>query len=358
MAEIDELGYSSEEFTGKREAKKNPADSTQDLSGGKKAAILMVSIGTELAGELFKKMSVKEVELLVKEISQLGNFSDEIKISVLKEFNELLKANSYINIGGIDYAKAILEGSLGSLRASEIINRIVYSKKGPFDMLKKADVSQIQNFIQKEMPQTIALLLSYLDPKKAAEVLAGLPSEKQADVAKRIATIQQISPDMIRDVDRVLEQKIMSLSGSDVLLAGGIDTAVEILNVVERAVEKNIIESIEETDPELAEEIKKRMFVFDDIILLDDRAIQRVIQEVDNVELAKGLKGTTERVKEKIFTNMSQRAGDLIREEIEYMGPVRLREVEEVQQKIVAIIRKLEDQGEIVISRGEQETFV
>ncbi len=349
---------SNDPFIDQDEKKQPELKTMESLTGSEKAAILMVSIGNELAGELFKKLSVKEVESLVREISQLGKFSNEVKIAVLREFNELLEANSYINIGGVDYAKSILEESVGNVRATEIINRLIYSKKSPFDFLKKADVTQIQNLVQKEMPQTIALILSYLDPKKASEVLANLPPEKQADVAKRIATLRQISPDMIRDVDRVLEQKIMSFSGSDVLLAGGIDTAVEILNVVERAVEKNIIESIEETDAELAEEIKKRMFVFDDIALLDDRSIQRVIQEVDNVELAKAIKGTTERVKEKILANMSSRAGKLIKEEIDYMGPVRLREVEEIQQKIVAIIRRLEEQGEIIISRGEQEIFV
>ncbi len=338
--------------------KKIEISEEKDISGKQKAAILMVSLGNEIASDLFKKLSAKEVESLVLEISQLGKFSNDVKLSVLKEFNDILSANEYINIGGVDYARSILETSLGTLRASEIINRIIYSKKGPFDLLRKADVPQIQSLIQKEMPQTIALLLSYLEPKKASEVLAGLPPQQQAEVAKRIATIRQISPDMIRDVDRVLEQKIMAMSGSDVLVAGGIDTAVEILNVVERGVEKNIIETIEDTDPELAEEIKKRMFIFDDIVLLDDRSIQRVIQEIDNSELAKALKGTNERVKEKLFSNMSSRAGELIKEEIEYMGPVRLREVEEVQQKIVTIIRRLEDQGEVVISRGEQETFV
>ena len=328
------------------------------LTGKQKAAILMVALGNEVASDLFKKLSVKEVESLVLEISKLGNFSNDVKLNVLKEFNDILSANEYINMGGVEYARSILESSLDPLRASEIINRIIYSKKGPFDLLRKADVTQIQSLIQKEMPQTIALLLSYLEPKKASDILASLSSEQQTEVARRIATIRQISPDMLRDVDRVLEQKITAMSGSDVLVAGGIETAVEILNVVERGVEKNIIESIEDTDPELAEEIKKRMFIFDDIVLLDDRSIQRVIQEVDNPELAKALKGTTDRVREKLFSNMSSRASELIKEEIEYMGPVRLREVEEVQQKIVTIIRRLEEQGEVVISRGEQETFV
>lgn len=328
------------------------------LSGSVKVAILMVALGDETSGEIMKNLGPKEIEPLIYEISQLPNFTNDVKYQVLQEFNELLIAQDFLNTGGVSYAKALLERSLGSIRAAELINRIVYYKKGPFDILKKADATQIQNFIQKEMPQTIALVLSYIEPIKASEVLSLLPSDKQAEVAKRIATMKQISPDMIKDVERVLERKLSALSRDSILMSGGIDTAVDILNVADRSTERNIMDYIEETDPELAEEIKRKMFVFEDIVLLDDRSIQRVLGEVDNAELAKALKGTIERVQEKVFMNMSKRAGDIIREEMEYMGPVRIKEVEEIQQKIVGTIRKLEDQGEIIISRGEQEVFV
>lgn len=323
-----------------------------------KAAILMISVGNEAASAVFKYLTPSELDPLVYQISQIGSFTNEVKKQVIVEFNEMLRAQEYVNIGGVDYARAILERTLGAAKAAELIGRIVYAKRRPFDFLKKADASQIYDFIHNELSQTIALILSYIEPSKAADVIYRLPTERQADVARRIAIMDKVSPDMIRDIERVMERKISALDTEGILVSGGIDAAVEILNVTERAVERNIIESIEETDPELAEEIKKRMFVFEDIILLDDRSIQRVLQEVDHNELAKALKGTPERVSDKIFENMSKRAGEMLREEIEYMGPVRLKEVEEVQQKIVGIIRKLEEQGEVTISRGEQETFV
>lgn len=328
------------------------------ISGKKKAAILMVTLGNEVAGALMKHLGPKEIETIVQEIATLEHFTNDIKFQVLTEFNSLLKAQEFINAGGVDFARSLLDNALGSIRAAEIINRIVYARRGPFDILKKTDAVQIQNFIQKEMPQTIALVLSCLEPSKSADVISLLPSDKQAEVARRIATMKQISPEMVKDIERVLEKKLSALSKDNVLVSGGVDTAVEILNVAERSVERNILESIEETDPELAEEIKKKMFVFEDIVLLDDRSIQRVLSDVDNAELAKAFKGTSERVQEKVFNNMSKRASEMIREEIEFMGPVRLKEVEEVQQKIVGVIRKLEEQGEIIISRGDQEAFV
>lgn len=350
------MAFFEEENDGTDESKK--IVDIRGLSGRKKTAILMVALGNEASGAIMQHLGVKDIEGLVQEISSLETFTNEIKFQVLTEFNSLLKAQEFINAGGVDYARALLDQSLGSVRASEIINRIVYSKRGPFDILKKTDPTQIQNFIQKEMPQTIALILSCLEPTKSADVISLLTPDKQAEVARRIAGMKQISPEMIRDVERVLEKKLSALSKDNVLVSGGVDTAVEILNVAERSVERNILESMEETDPELAEEIKKKMFVFEDIVLLDDRSIQRVLGEVDNAELAKALKGTGDRVQEKVFGNMSKRASEMIREEIEFMGPVRLKEVEEVQQKIVGVIRKLEEQGEVVISRGDQESFV
>ncbi len=328
------------------------------ISGAKKAAILLISIGNEAAAEILKNLPEKLVELLTKEISQLNNFSNDLKRAVLEEFNTMIKGQEYINLGGVDYARAILVRSVGPVKAEAIINRIVFSKRRPFDSIKKADSGQLLNYIQQEMPQTIAMILSYLPPGKAASILSQLPNDKQAAVTRRIALMKEISPDMVREVERVLERRISALAQEDILVAGGIDAVVEILNVTERSVEKNIIESIEESDPMLAEELKKRMFVFEDIILLDDRSIQKVLTEVDNHDLSRALKTANERVTDKVYSNMSKRAAQMIKEEIEFMGPIRLKEVEEVQQKIVGVIRKLEEQGEVIIARGEQEVFV
>jgi flagellar motor switch protein FliG len=229
----------------------------------------------------------------------------------------------------------------------------------PFDFIRRTDPAHLLNFIQQEHPQTIALILAYLEPQKASIILGALPHDIQSDVAKRIATMDRTSPEVLREVERVLEKKLSTLSSEDYTAAGGVENIVEILNLVDRSTEKGIIESLEEEDPELAEEIKKRMFVFEDIVLLDDRAIQKVLREVDTAELAKALRGVETEVQDKIFKNMSRRASALLKEEMEYMGPVRLKDVEETQQKIVSIIRKLEDSGEIVVARsGEDEMVV
>jgi flagellar motor switch protein FliG len=249
---------------------------------------------------------------------------------------------------------------LGNQKAIDIINRLTSSLQvRPFDFIRRTDPAHLLNFIQGEHPQTIALILSYLDPQKASNILSNLPHQIQAEVAKRIATMDRVSPDVLREVERVLERKLSTLASEDYTSAGGIDSVVEILNLVDRGTEKTIIEALEEEDPELAEEIKKRMFVFEDIVLLDDRAIQKVMREVDNTDLAKALKSVDSEVQDKIFKNMSKRAANLLREDMDFMGPVRLKDVEDAQQKIVNIIRKLEEAGEIVVARaGEDELVV
>ena len=276
------------------------------------------------------------------------------------EFKELMMAQDFITSGGIDYARELLEKSLGAQKAVDIINRLTSSLQvRPFDFIRRTDPAHLLNFIQQEHPQTIALILAYLEPQKASIILASLPHEIQSDVSKRIATMDRTDPNILREVERVLEKKLSTLSSEDYTAAGGVENIVEILNMVDRSTEKTIIESLEEEDPELAEEIKKRMFVFEDIVLLDDRAIQKVLREVDTGELAKALRGVEAEVQDKIFRNMSKRAASMLKEEMEYMGPVRLKDVEETQQKIVSIIRKLEDQGEIVVARsGEDEMVV
>jgi flagellar motor switch protein FliG len=332
----------------------------KEFTGRQKAAIFLVTIGSEISAEIFKYLREDEIETLTFEIARLETIEPEQKDAILQEFQELMMANQFITTGGIDYARELLEKSLGSQKAIDIINRLTSSLQvRPFDFIRRTDPAHLLNFIQQEHPQTIALILAYLEPNKASIILQNLPHEVQSDVARRIATMDRTSPEVLREVERVLEKKLSTLSSEDYTTAGGVESIVEILNLVDRASEKQIIEALEDEDPELAEEIKKRMFVFEDIVMLDDRAIQKVMREVDSQELAKALKSVDTEVQDKIFRNMSKRAAGMLKEDMEYMGPVRLKDVEEAQQKIVSIIRHLEDNGEIVVARsGEDELVV
>jgi flagellar motor switch protein FliG len=332
----------------------------KEYTGRQKAAIFLVTIGSELSSEIFKYLREDEIETLTFEIARLETIDSEQKDAILDEFRELMMANQFISTGGIDYARELLEKSLGSQKAIDIINRLTSSLQvRPFDFIRRTDPAHLLNFIQQEHPQTIALILAYLEPNKASVILQNLPHEVQSDVARRIATMDRTSPEVLREVERVLEKKLSSLSSEDYTAAGGVESIVEILNLVDRASEKQIIEALEDEDPELAEEIKKRMFVFEDIVLLSDRDIQKVMREVDSQELSKALKSVDTEVQDKIFKNMSKRAATMLKEDMEYMGPVRLKDVEEAQQKIVSIIRHLEDTGEIVVARaGEDELVV
>ena len=332
----------------------------KELTGRQKAAIFLVTIGSEISSEIFKHLREDEIEALTFEIARLESVDSEDRDRVLMEFQELMMAQDFITTGGIEYARELLEKSLGSQKAVDIINRLTSSLQvRPFDFVRRTDPMHLLNFIQTEHPQTIALILAYLEPQKASIILSSLPHDIQSDVAKRIATMDRTSPEVLREVERVLEKKLSTLSSEDYTAAGGVESIVEILNLVDRSTEKTIIESLEEEDPELAEDIKKRMFVFEDIVMLDDRAIQKVLREVDTSELAKALKSVDTEVQDKIFRNMSKRAATLLKEDMEYMGPIRMKDVEESQQKIVSIIRKLEEQGEIVVARaGEDELVV
>ena len=339
--------------TGKRIQKR-------ELSGKQKAAVFLISLGSEISAEIFKYLREDEIETLTFEVARLESIGAEERDFVLTEFQELMMAQDFISTGGIEYARELLEKGLGMQKAAEIINRLTSSLKvRPLDFIRRTDPTHLLNFIQQEHPQTIALILAYLDPNKASIILGSLQHEIQSDVARRIATMDRTLPEVLREVERVLEKKLSTLSSEDYTSAGGVESIVEILNLVDRSTEKVIIESLEEEDPELAEDIKKRMFVFEDIVMLDDRAIQKVMREVDTAELAKALKAVDVEVQDKIFRNMSKRASQLLREDMEYMGPVRIKDVEESQQKIVSIIRRLEEQGEIVVARaGEDELVV
>ncbi len=330
-----------------------------DLNGIQKAAILFIIVGPERASKVFKFLKEDEVEQLTLEIANTKNITPSVKDEILDEFYEVCLAQQYVTEGGINYASDLLEKSFGTEKAKEIIGKLTDSLQvRPFEFVRKTDPSQLLNFIQDENSQTIALILSYLSASQAATIIGALSPDKQADVAKRIAQMDRTSPDTIRDVEHVLERKLASLVNQDYTIAGGVDAIVEILNTVDRGTEKHIMETLEIEEPELADEIRRKMFVFEDILSLDDRSIQRVLREVDNNELATALKSANEEVQTVIFNNLSKRLVAMIKDDMDFMGPVRLKDVEEAQQKIVNIIRKLEDSGEIVISRGGGDEIV
>ena len=332
---------------------------SDEFTGVQKAAILLIALGPEKSASIFKHLKEEEIEELTLEIANTRSISPQVKEDVLNEFYQVCLAQQYIAEGGIGYAKELLEKALGEEKAQGVISKLTASLQvRPFEFVRKTDPSQLLNFIQDEHPQTIAMILSYLSAGQASVIISSLIPEKQADVAKRIAMMDRTSPDVIKEVERVLERKLSSLVNQDYTIVGGVDAVVNILNTVDRATEKHIMESLEIEEPELADEIRKKMFVFEDILLLDDRAIQRVLRDVDNNDLGVALKAANEDVQNVIFKNMSKRLASMIKEDMEYMGPVRMKDVEEAQQKIVGIIRKLEDSAEIVISRGGGDEIV
>ena len=335
------------------------AKSKNGLDGLQKSAILLIALGPEKSAQIFKHLKEDEIEQLTLEIANTSSVSPGVKEEVLNEFYEVCLAQQYIAEGGISYAKELLEKALGQEKARDVIGKLTASLQvRPFEFVRKTDPAQLLNFIQDEHPQTIALVLSYLPSGQAAQVVSALPPEKQSDVAKRIATMDRTSPDVIKEVEGVLERKLSSLVNQDYTIVGGTDAIVAILNAVDRGTERHILETLEMEDPELADEIRRKMFVFEDIISLDDRAIQRVLRDVDNNDLAVALKNSNEEVQNVIFKNLSKRLAAMIKEDMEFMGPVRLKDVEEAQQKIVNIIRKLEDSGEIVVSRGGGDEII
>ena len=335
------------------------AKNSNEMMGVQKAAVLLIALGPEKSASIFKHLKEDEIETLTLEIANTRSVSSQTKEEILEEFYQVCLAQQYIAEGGIGYAKELLEKALGTDKAQDVINKLTASLQvRPFEFVRKTDASQLLNFIQDEHPQTIALILAYLPPAQASAVVSALPLDKQADVAKRIAQMDRTSPDVIKEVERVLERKLASLVNQDYTIVSGVDAIVEILNSVDRGTEKHIMENLEIEEPELADEIKRKMFVFEDILALDDKTIQRVLRDVDNNDLGIALKGAAEEVQNVIFNNLSKRLVAMIREDMEYMGPVRMKDVEEAQQKIVNVIRKLEDSGEIIISRGGGDEIV
>ncbi|MFV0520756.1 MAG: flagellar motor switch protein FliG [Lachnospirales bacterium] len=330
------------------------------MTGKEKAAILLIALGPEVSAKIFEYLKEEEIEILTLEISNTTSVLPAAREAVLEEFYQICLAQDYIAEGGIGYAKRILEKALGENKAFDVISSLTAKLQvRPFDFIRKTDARQILNFIQNEHNQTIALILSYLPAQQAAEVLSALSVEKQADVARRIAVMDSTSPEVIKEVEKVLEKKLSAMMTEEYANVGGIDSVVEILNAVDRATEKHIMETLETEDMILSDEIRKKMFVFEDILNLDNKTVQTILrQDIDNKELAIALKGSSDELKQLIFANLSKRLASMIQEDMEFMGPIRRTDVEEAQQKIVNVIRKLQDAGEIVIASGGGDELI
>ncbi|MDF2504829.1 flagellar motor switch protein FliG [Clostridium sp.] len=334
--------------------------SDKKLTGVQKAAILFITLGPETSAGIIKKLPEREIQKITYEIANMTSVTKEQRQEILSEFIEMNRAKEYLIEGGIDYARDLLSKALGNQRAKEILEKVVEATEQyrPFSIARKADAHQLLNVINSEHPQTIALILCYLQSDKAGQILSSLPEELQGEVAYRIATMSNTSPMVIKEIENVLNTKLSSVVRSDVTVLGGVETIVDILNQVDRTTEKNITEELEREDQELAERVKQSMFVFEDIITMDDVSIQRVLRELDNKDVALALKGCSEEVADCIFRNQSKRAASALKEDIEFLGPVRIVDVEKAQQKIVGIIRRLDDAGEIVIARGGEDAII
>lgn len=331
----------------------------EELSNRQKAAVILTILGPDISGKVIRHLDEEQVEVLSIELARLEKIAPEQRQKIIDEFYEIALAQDYIAEGGLDHAKQVLVNAFGAEKADSIVRRVVTAMQVvPFDFLRKADPSQILSFIQEEHPQTIALILAWLPAGSAADILGKLPGELRADVAGRIAMMDQTPPDVIRRVEQVLEKKVSSVLSQDMTQAGGPKALVDLLNRVDRSTERFILDGLMDTNPELAEAVKNMMFVFEDIVQLDDRAVQAVLREVDTRELATALKGVNPEVQQKIYKNMSERAVAMLKEDMEFMGPVRMKVVEESQQKVVAVIRRLEESGDIVLSRGDEEQML
>ncbi len=334
--------------------------SIEQLSGKQKAAVLLMSLDVEVASKVFKELDMQEVESIAVEITNLKDISPKVNEDVIEEFYQLMSASSYMIEGGIEYAHVILERTYGAERAKEIIEKIrVLTTVRGFSILKKADPQQLANFLSKEHPQTIALILSHLPFEQAAEVLSEFKEDVRSDTILRIASIGKVSPQLVSTVEHVVDQIAEATLSQNLATTGGAQMVANILNKSQNAAAKSMLESIEEQDYNLASEIKRLMFLFEDIIGIDDRGIQRLLRDVDKKDLAMALKVSDEKIQQKIFKNMSERAAVVIREELEFMGPVKLKEVESAQMRIVEIVKQLEDDGEIQVGgRGKEDIFV
>mgnify|MGYP005847679227 FL=1 len=332
----------------------------EELEGMTKAAILLLAVGTDNASQVLRHLSGDQVEEVMRELAGLGRVSDELQEQVINEFYATSMASEYLNEGDLDYAKQVLSNSLDPKAADRILSQIqTQVQRTPFSFLQRAESENLLTFIQEEHPQTIALILCHLSHHKAAEILVGLPMQKQLEVIKRVANMEQTNPEVIREVEKGLEARLSNMLMQSMEKAGGVPTVAEMLNLADRATEKTIMEGLESEDPDLVEQIRRLMFVFEDIMLVNDKGIQNVLKEVDNEELGIALRTASDDLKEKIFGNMSERAASLIREDMEFMGPVKVSDVESAQQRIVDIVRRLEEAGEVMIAgRGGDSDMV
>lgn len=331
------------------------------IPGMRKAAILLLALGHDLGASVMRYLDRQQIEDVTREVAELEGFKGSEQTQVLDEFYNLVIAQQYMQQGGLTYAQALLERSLSPNDAAEILQQVTQTiQQTPFQFLQRAEAENVLTFIQDEHPQTIALILAHLGAEKSAEILTRLPQQKQAEVVKRVAAMEQTNPEVIREVEAGLENRLSDIVSQTFDKAGGVEAAAAILNLADRSTEKTILESLETDDPDLVEQIRRLMFVFEDILLVNDKGIQAVLKEIDNDEMALALKTASDELKEKIFSNMSTRAAQLISEDMEYMGPVRLSDVEGAQQKIVDIVRRLEDAGEIIVQGrgGESEMVV
>ena len=331
----------------------------KDLKGVEKVATFLITLGPEVSSQILKRFSDSEIERITMEIANTTAVSSEKVENVIEEFLLLAEARQYMIDGGLNYAKDILERTLGPQKAGTIIKKLKETSQiKPFNFVREVDAKQLTNIISQEHPQTIALILSYLQPEQSAVVLSELLPEVQPDIARRMALMERTSPEVLKEVEKVLESRLSNIMFNDFTSSGGIPSLVNILNQVDRGTEKHILEELEKYDADLADEIRKRMFVFEDIVALDDGAIQRILREIDTKDLALALKGVDSEVSERIFKNVSKRAAEMLKEEIEYMGPVRLRDVEEAQQRTVAVVRQLDETGEITLARGGEDAII
>jgi flagellar motor switch protein FliG len=334
------------------------------LSGREKAAILLISLDKEKAAKILQGLDKEEIKLLTEEIARWENVPPHLVKEVWKEFYQLNLTSGYLNQGGKKYAQEILSRALGNHKALNVRENFGEGSDEKaeelfFDFLERVDLQHLLNFVRSEHPQTIALILSYLKPEKASFILSSLSPQLQTDVTLRIINIGEISPEVLREIDRTLREEFSSISSQEKLqVVGGTRAVAEILNLMDRATQDAILQTLGKKNAELAEEVKQMMFVFEDIISIDDRSIQRALREIDTRDLTLALKGASKELREKFFKNMSSRAADTVKEEMELMGPVRMREVEEVQQKIANIFRELGEKGEIMIGTGKEEELI
>jgi len=324
------------------------------LTGVQKAAILLIALGSDLSSRVLKlDFHQDDIELLTHEISNMAEIPSEVRNAVIDEFIVLQRTRDYLSHGGLSYAKEVLEKAVGHQKTAEILDKLnIDMRDKPFSSLRKIDAKQIYNFIYEEHPQTIALILAHLTPEQAAIILGMMPPEQQSEISRRIAILDRFTPDIVKDVESLLEKKLSAVVHQDQTVVGGVQFLVDVLNKVGRSTEKVIMDGLEREDMELAEEIYGHLFVFEDLVKLPDSFIQMMLKEVDSNDLTLAMRGADQEANARIYKNMSKRAAEMIKEEIEFIGPVRLKEVEKAQRKIAAIIRRLDDSGEIAKFRG------